>query len=79
MPVTTPYTGLGGPAEMTPPSVRIATVHAECSLSLQLALLDAIDAVLRDFGVDRAWIDTATTSGMVVLAEDLPPGPAPGC
>lgn len=79
MTITAPYRGLGGPAEMTQARVRVATVHDECSLSLQLALLDAIDGVLRDFGVDRAWIDTATTSGMVVLAEGLPRDPAPDC
>ena len=79
MPITAHYGSLGGPAEMTPAPVRIATVHDECSLALQLALLDAIDGVLRDFGVERAWIDTAETSGMVVLAEGPPAEPAPDC
>lgn len=55
---------------MTSPTIRIATVHCESSLPLQLAILDAIERVVRDFGVDHVWIDPSTTSDMVVLAHE---------
>lgn len=60
---------LGGAAAMTPTTLRIATVHDECHLALKLALLDAIEQVVRDFGVDHVWIDPASVDDLVVLAE----------
>jgi hypothetical protein len=63
---------LGGPAGMTT-TLRVATVHNEVSLPIRLALLDAIDGVLRDHGVSRIWIDPDCRPDAVVLAE-APPG-----
>ncbi|MFC7496921.1 MULTISPECIES: hypothetical protein [unclassified Nocardioides] len=47
---------------------EIVTLHPDTDVSMQLALLDAIEETLRDQGVDRIWIDRASTQ-LVVVAE----------
>jgi len=66
------HPGLGGPAEMTDDTVHVCTVHKELSLPIRLALLDAIDRVLHDQGIERVWIDPTCASDLVVLATGLP-------
>lgn len=73
MTMTVNYRGLGGPAEMTTTPARVVTVHGEVSLPLQLHLLDAIDSVLRDHGIDHIWVDPACRSELVVMMD--PPSP----
>ncbi|WP_155993271.1 hypothetical protein [Nocardioides sp. URHA0020] len=48
---------------------RVLTVHAEISVPLQLALLDAVEQALQGHGVSRIWIDPGTRPDLLVLAE----------
>ena len=48
---------------------RVLTVHAEIDVSVQLALLDAVETALHDHGVERVWIDAGSTPDLLVLAE----------
>ncbi|MDF1602155.1 hypothetical protein [Nocardioides sp. YIM 152315] len=57
-----------GPAPLRRAIKEIVTVHPDASVSLQLALLDAIEATLRREGVDRIWVDPDSAQ-LVVVAE----------
>jgi hypothetical protein len=48
---------------------RVLTVHAGTSMPVQLALLDAVEDVLKDQGACRIWIDPDTRPDLLVLAE----------
>jgi hypothetical protein len=48
---------------------RVLTVHAEIDVSVQLALLDAVEEALHDHGVERVWIDSGSRPDLLVLAE----------
>jgi hypothetical protein len=48
---------------------RVLTVHAGTSMPVQLALLDAVEDVLKDQGASRIWIDPDTRPDLLVLAE----------
>jgi hypothetical protein len=61
-----------GVGQMTSTTARIATVHGEASLAIRLALLDAIEAVMHDFGVEHVWIDPDSRTDLLVLARDVP-------
>ena len=56
-------------SESMPAIHRVLTVHADISVPVQLALLDAIEVTLHDRGVSRIWIDPGTRPDLVVLAE----------
>ena len=48
---------------------QVLTVHADTPVMVRLALLDAVDGVLRDRGASRVWIDPDPGPQLVVLAE----------
>jgi len=48
---------------------RVLTVHPETSVDLQLALLDAVEAVILARGASRVWIDASTRPDLTVVAE----------
>jgi hypothetical protein len=48
---------------------RVLTVHPDTSVAVQLALLDAIEAVLLERGASRVWIDAGVRPDLAVLAE----------
>jgi hypothetical protein len=48
---------------------RILTVHADTSVAVRLALLDAVEGALHGHGASRVWIDTDHLPDFLVLAE----------
>jgi hypothetical protein len=48
---------------------RVLTVHADISVPVQLALLDAVEGALHGQGVSRIWIDSGTRPDLLVFAE----------
>lgn len=54
---------------VAPTTQRVVTVHAGGSMTLRLALLDAIERTLQEHGAERVWIDPAGGQDLVVLAE----------
>jgi hypothetical protein len=56
------------PATTRTTITRVVTLHPDTSVSMQVALLEAIEATLRGQGAERIWVDPDCAQ-LVVLAE----------